>query len=393
VCVIREYYYPVCPRLQREVEALVESGYSVDILCLRRPGEPKRERIGDVEVHRFGLAHVRRGIGRYLAEYAGFFVWAFLKASLLHVKRKYSVVQVNTLPDALVFAAAFPKMSGARVILDMHEVMPELYASKFGGGPDRLDVRLVVFAERRSAAFADRIITVSKPTWEVLVGRGIPPSKLEIVMNAADERIFTPDSVGGPQSARHSSSELVLVSHGVLVERYGFQTIVRALASIRKSYPTMRLLILGEGEYEQTLRELTSELDLEGHVEFLGYRPLEEVVRILRGADIGVTANMRNSFTELIVPTKLMEFVTLGLPAVVARLPAVEEYFDETMVHFFEPDNPEDLASVVCSLAGDLEAARENARRTSQTFLAEYGWDTMKQRYLRVVDDLVSIGG
>lgn len=387
ICVIRQHHYPEDPRVRREVEALAESGYSVDILCLGRRGDPPRERRGRIEVRRFKLVHRRSGPARYLFEYGAFFLWALANASRLHARRRYSVVQVNTMPDALVFAAAVPKLLGASVILDMHEVMPELYVSKFG--ENHLAVRLIALAERLSTSFADRVLTVSKPTWKALVDRGIPPSKLEIVMNTADERIFS-SSDGERAPTRAQASGLTLVSHGVLIERYGYQTIVRALVEIRKSHPDVRLLIMGQGEYEAPLHELTRELELEKNVLFLGFKPLEEVVRVLRSADIGVTANTNDIFTQLIVPTKLLEYVALAVPAVVSRLPAVEEYFDETMVNFFAPDDAQDLAAVVCSVAANLNRARAVARRTRDRFLSEHGWSKASQRYVQVIDELVA---
>jgi glycosyltransferase involved in cell wall biosynthesis len=325
-------------------------------------------------------------------QYGVFFLWAFAQASRLHIRRRYDVVQVNTLPDALVFAAAIPKLLGARVILDMHELMPELYVSKFG--ERRFLVRLMALIERMSTSFADRVVTVSKPTWQVLVDRGIPSSKLEIVMNSADERIFfSCDRRGETDPSNSNTSKLTLISHGVLVKRSGYRTIVRALAEIRKIRPEVQLLIVGEGEEEAPLRELIRERRLERHVTLLGFRPLDEIARLVDAADIGVTANTKDVFTELIVPTKLMEYVALGVPAVVSRLPAVEQYFDETMVNFFEAGDPHDLASVVLSVADDLAAAREVARRTRDRFLREYGWTTMKRRYVQLVDEQAAAGG
>jgi glycosyltransferase involved in cell wall biosynthesis len=263
--------------------------------------------------------------------------------------------------------------------------MPELFASKFGD--NRRVVLLLELVERLSASFADRVLTVSKPTWKVLVDRGISPRKLEIVMNTADERIFSA-SDGLPTPTHNSDGGLTLVSHGVLIERYGYQTILHALTEIREIHPRVRLLIMGNGEYESTLHELVRELELEENVVLLGFKPREEVVSVLRSADIGVTANTNDIFTQLILPTKLMEYVALGIPAVVSRLPAVEEYFDETMVNFFDADDPKDLASVVCSVAGDLGTARATAERTRETFLNEYGWKKMKGRYIQLVDEL-----
>src|SRR5438270_13900169 len=125
-------------------------------------------------------------------------------ASVLHLRRRYAIVQVHTLPDVLVFAAAVPKLMGARVILDMHELTPEFYASKFGND-DGFVIRLIATLERLSASFAHRVLTVSKPTWKVLIERGIPPSKLEIVMNTPDERIFSIDPIPRSQHRERSS--------------------------------------------------------------------------------------------------------------------------------------------------------------------------------------------
>ena len=151
-------------------------------------------------------------------------------------------------------------------------------------------------------------------------------------------------------------------------------------------------MIVGEGEDEAPLRALISELDLEKNVTLLGFKPLEEVARIVKAADIGVTAKRDDVFTQLIVPTKLMEYVVLGVPAVVSRLPAVEQYFDATMVNFFEPNDPQDLASVVLSTADDLAKAREVERCTRAQFVNEYGWATMKRRYVQLVDELAAAG-
>ena len=91
----------------------------------------------------------------------------------------------------------------------------------------------MAFVERMSTSFADLVVTVSKPTWQVLVDRGIPPSKLEIVMNSADERIFS-RSDDLSDVTRSSNPGLTLISHGVLVERSGYQTIGRALSGDQK---------------------------------------------------------------------------------------------------------------------------------------------------------------
>ena len=72
VCIIRQNYYPLDPRVRREAEALEMLGLEVDVICLRRPGEPRRERRGLVTVYRLPLAHATGGPLRYVFEYGVF---------------------------------------------------------------------------------------------------------------------------------------------------------------------------------------------------------------------------------------------------------------------------------------------------------------------------------
>ena len=53
-------------------------------------------------------------------------------AAFLHLRRRYDVVQAHTIPDTVVFASIVPKLFGARVMLDLHECMPEFFSTKFG---------------------------------------------------------------------------------------------------------------------------------------------------------------------------------------------------------------------------------------------------------------------
>jgi glycosyltransferase involved in cell wall biosynthesis len=381
LCLVRHGYYPADVRVRREAEALVDAGYEVDLICLRAPGEPARERVGGVGVLRLPMTHRRAGLGRYLFEYTAFPLAAALVLAARQVWRRYDVVQVHTMPDHLVFSAAVPKLMGARVILDLHEAMPELYKSKFG--PSSRAVRIITAIERASVAFADRVLVVSEPHRDVIASHGIPREKLTIVMNAPDERLFAPLS-----ARRSGNGSLVLVSHGTLVDRYGYETAIRALAIAREELPNAQLLIIGEGEDAPRLRAIASELGLDDRVRFLGSRPIDEISSHIAGADIGVVANELDEFTDIVVPTKLMEYVVLGVPAVVARSQAVEAYFDEGSVRFFAPGDPRELARALVEVAGDPRRARARARRAAKAFLADHGWSRSRERYLALVAGL-----
>src|SRR5207302_11071815 len=116
ICIVRHDYYPD-GHVSRDAEALVEAGYEVNVVALRRPTEPARETLDGVNVFRLPVEHRRGSFWRYAWEYALFFVLATFLVTVLHVRKRFQVVEVDNMPDVLVFSAIVPRLSGARVIL------------------------------------------------------------------------------------------------------------------------------------------------------------------------------------------------------------------------------------------------------------------------------------
>ena len=135
------------PRVIREAEAAVDGGFKVDFITLRRDGEPARESINGVEMIRLKQTRYRGGgVLRYMASYLEFFLRCFVRTSWLHLSRRYRVVHVNNMPDFFVFCAIVPKLLGAKVILDIHDPMPNTFASKFKGGRRQPGVQVASLA-------------------------------------------------------------------------------------------------------------------------------------------------------------------------------------------------------------------------------------------------------
>ncbi|MDP2726139.1 MAG: glycosyltransferase, partial [Dehalococcoidia bacterium] len=241
--------------------------------------------------------------------------------------------------------------------------------------------------ERLSARFAHHVLCVSEPTREVLVGRGIPASKIHVVMNVADDQLFRPAPPGC--AGAEGDGGLRLMCHGTILERYGLQVAIEAVALLRGYIPGLRLSILGEGEYLPQLQALAATLGVEDSVVFHGYVPLREVPSYISGCHAGVVPNLRDCFTDLVLPTKLMEYVAMGKPVIASRTKAIERYFDNSMVFFFEPGQAHDLAERILELYRHSHKGVELARK-AQGFLRHYSWKTTGEAYVKVVRHLAA---
>jgi glycosyltransferase involved in cell wall biosynthesis len=386
-CMVVHAYYPLAEtRVQRESEALLARGYEVDVICLRLPTDVPEECHRGVQVYHLPVKQIRRnGFLILFLNYLHFFILAAIKLTQLHLRRPYHTVQVHNLPDFLVFCALIPKLNGVPVILDLHDLMPEFYAAHTGKGMAHWLTRLVVWQERVSCRFADHVITVTELWRRVLIGRGVPPAKISVVMNVADGEVFRRDAV---RPLPRTNGRFHLLYHGTQVRRYGVDLILKAVNRLRSEIPELRVSIHGRGDYHVVLRRLVDELNLNNYVQFnTEYVPLSDLPELICAADVAVVPYRRDVFTDGILPTKLMEYAALGVPAIVARTPAISDYFDDTMVEFFMPDDVDELAACI------LKLYRDQARRTAlvqnvNQFNERYNWTKLSNDYIALVESL-----
>lgn len=378
--------YDFDPRVRRKAEALVAAGYAVDVLALRAERGRKSYMLDGVNVHTLSLGKKRGSLLRYFTEYAAFFLWAFVRVPLLMRRRRYSVIDVNTLPDFLVFAPLLARWMGAQIVLDMHEITPEFYMSKYGIADSSRTIRFLKYIERISFGFADHVITINKPILDLLVQRGLPASKSIVIMNAVDEARFA--SWGPSARADVTTATFVMMYHGTLTKIYGLDLAIEAFASAHEEMPGAELWILGSGPEQDSLAVLARRHGLASKVKLLGQVPSADIPAWLKKCDVGILPIHRDVFLDFAFPNKLPEFVIAGKAVLVSRLKAIRHYFSEDALAYFEPDNPADLARHMVGLFRDPALRARLTVQASKEY-APIRWDVMKQRYLTLIDELV----
>jgi glycosyltransferase involved in cell wall biosynthesis len=370
-------------RVKREAQALRARGDTVDVICL--PSSCAGEEDG-VNVVRVPIKRYRGASpGAYLFSYLKFFSRAAWIALRLHRQNPYDVVMVCTMPDAIVLCALPLKLLGAKVILDVHDTMPELYQDKFRGKLGALVGRVLLIEERLSAALADRVLAVHQPHKERLIAAGIPASKIGVVMNAADSRIFKRP----PQSVAATEGRFKMVCHGTLARRLGLDIVLDAMALLRERLPDLQLEVIGSGDHINVLREKVRTLKLERQVIFRSEVAVERLPALLSTADVGLVPNLPSRATHLMLPVKLLEYVSLGIPVISARLRTIEHYFDDSSVRYFTAGSAQDLARAIEELHSRPQLRQQLAVH-AKAAAALISWSIERERFYSVVDSLLN---
>ncbi|PYR64395.1 MAG: hypothetical protein DMF91_00480 [Acidobacteria bacterium] len=385
VCLIVQSIYAFDPRVRRKAEALVAAGYSVDVLALRLGSGKKHCTLNGVNVYTISLGKMRGSLARYAYEYAAFFLWVFIRVPLLMRRRHYAVIDVNTLPDFLIFAPILARWMGASLILDMHEITPEFYMSKYGISHRSWLIRLLIWLERISFDFADHVLTVNEPIQSLLVRRGLAASKATVIMNAVDEARFASAS----NSARTAtvSDRFVMMYHGTLTRMYGLDIAIEAFGIAHRDMPGAELWILGSGSEEVGLADLIRHCGLESKVKLVGLVPSGEIPGWLNQCDMGILPFRRDIFLDFAFPNKLPEFIVMGKVVAMSRLNAIRHYFSEEALAYFEPNSPSDLAKQMVRVYGDRGLRARLAATASEEY-APIRWNLMKEQYLTLVEEL-----
>lgn len=386
-------YYANDPRPRRETEALQLAGMDVDVICLRKDSsEPALEVLNGVHIHRIPLKRRRAGKLTYVIQYFSFLVSAFMLLSWWRLGRRYHLVHVHNMPDFLVFSALLPKMLGARVILDLHDPMPELLVTIFGLQADSFSVRLLKFLEKRSVSFADHVLTVNQACKDIFSARSCAAKKIQVLMNVPDEGIFKYRScLDYPE--RDPAKPFVVMFHGSIVERNGLDIAVEALRALRKNVPVAELWIYGATTPFLTgVMDSVSKNGLSDSVRHLGAKSLDEIAAAIQTCDVGVIPNRNNAFTEINTPTRIFEYLSLGKPVISPRTRGITDYFGPDDMIYFQLGDAADLARQLEFVYRRPAEARAVTQRGQAVYLREC-WSHARGKFLGRVGELLSANG
>ncbi len=385
ICMLTYSCYLGDSRVIMYAEALAERGDQVDVLALRgAPNLPKQATFGNVNLVCLQSRFARNEKSRlsYLRPILRFLIASSIWITRQHPRKRYDLFHIHNVPDFLVFAACLPKLTGAKVILDIHDIAPEFYASKFGVEEDKgWTISALKWLERASAWFADHVI-ISNHLWlEKYATRTRANGKCSVFINNVDARIFR------PRANTRDDDKFIILFPGGLQWHQGLDIAIRAFQKVGAELPNAEFHIYGDGNMKDSLVALSHELGLDGKVRFLDPLPVRQIAEVMAAADLGVVPKRADSFGNEAYSTKIMEFMSLGVPVVVSSTKIDRYYFDDSVVRFFPSGDHDAMAREMVDLLTDT-AARDRQVARAIEYARANSWDSRKTDYLKLVDDL-----
>lgn len=382
ICMVSYSVYEYDNRVHRAAEALCARGDSVDVFCLGRDEELPAGNHDGVRLFRVQERVIdETHPGSYIKKMFSFFFKVFFLLTGAQILNRYDIIHFHNIPDIGIFCTIPAKLLGAGIILDIHDLVPEFTMRKFGFTETHGVTAILRWMERISCRYADHVLTVTELWRRIICSRSVPPSKCSVVLNAPYPPLFDPFR---GSSVRKGPKSFRILYHGALNEHFGVETAVRAMPLVIERFPEVVLDIVGNGREKMKLLRLSRSLLLDGHVRF--HKPVrrESIPPFIRYADMGVVPKRADTFADTALSSKLLEFVYMNKPVVVSRTTASQTYFEEPMVRFFEPGDPDDLACQIIDLIAYPDK-REQMKRATKRFVRRHPWERYAMRYFDVI--------
>jgi glycosyltransferase involved in cell wall biosynthesis len=386
-------HYPGDSRPRRAAEALAAQGVNIDLICLREDDrQPAHETYGNINVTRVQLKRHRGGKLSYVGQYAAFLLACFFYLARRAFTKRYDFVHVHNMPDILVFSAIIPKLLGAKIILDLHDPMPELMQTIFGLSENSLGVSILKRLEKWSIRFADLVLTVNLACKKIYSSRSCEPEKIKVVINSPDDDVFRMQGIraGNSNGKNGNGAEpFVIMYHGSLVHRNGFDLAMDSLEKVTKTIPHVRLKVCGERTafFEEVMRS-AQQRGLGKNVDYLGRCNVNQIVKAIEDCDLGIIPNHRNIFTEINTPTRIFEYLALAKPVIAPKARGIQDYFGDNDLLFFNLGDADDLARKIEFAYSHPSDVAETVKRGQEIYFS-HTWTRERRGLLDSVSELL----
>lgn len=376
-------FYERDNRVRRYAETLAEQGHEVDVIALSNDAsEDKCGSLNGVNIFRI---QKRSRNEKKKSDYAIRLVLFFIRSSLFltkkHLSQPYDIIHVHNMPDFLVFSAWYLKLTKTKIILDIHDIFPEFFITKFKKNKNSILYKALVLLEKVCVLFSDHVI-VANHIWEkTLLSRSTPAIKCTTILNYPDPKIFT------QQKRKSHNGKFIMMYPGSIHWYQGLDIAIKAFARISDQVPEAEFHIYGEGPTKKSLMNLIAQHNLNEKILFKKCLPLHEIAKKMAEADLGIVPKRATSFGNEAFSTKIFEFMLVGVPVIISETKIDKFYFNDSLVKFFRSDDEKQLAESMLLLIKNKEL-RDHLVENASEFIKQNSWAVKEKEYLDIINKL-----
>jgi glycosyltransferase involved in cell wall biosynthesis len=372
-------------RVWNQSRALVEAGWSVGVVCAAAAerDEPATETIDGVEIHRYPLRPASGG-----ADYGREYAQALLRIRALVreqvATRPPDVVHSANPPDFLLLAARSARAAGAAFVFDHHDLMPELFRTRYRrAGPP---YKALLAIERQAMQSADVVISTNESYRRLALARGgVDPANVFVVRNGPDLERFTPLP---PDPELHGGRRFLLAYLGMMGPQDGIDHLIGALAELgRRRGPDWRAILVGEGPVRPEMEALAASLGLADQIEFAGWRGDTDIRRILSSSDLCLAPDPPSPLNDVSTMIKVPEYMAMGKP--IASYDLAETRVSAGDAAAYAAPDPASLGELIDQLLDD-PGRRDEMARIAAARIPSLSWqhsvEVMLAAYERAIE-------
>ena len=384
-------YRPI-PQIFRRVviaNSIYKKYKNVDVLCIKQKGQNKSININGVTYYRIPISYNKKDKKTVqLSKIISFMIISFIKLLKSNRKNNYQIIHVHNPPDFIILSAIpFKIFFNTKIILDLHDMLPEAVSSNFGVDENHVFVRIARLIERLAIKCSDAIICTNAYDKKIILSRNIiDPEKIFIVMNTPDMELFKIEHLRKEDFGL--GNKFIIVFEGTIWKRRGIQTVIEAVEKLKDKIP-IYFVILGDGPDLDYLKNIVNDKNLNAFIEFTGWVDLKTLSEYISISDVCIIPFLKTKVNERGVPNKLFEYIVHEKPVVASRLTGMSLTFSDDQVLFFEPGNATDLAEKILWCYDNPREILKIVEHAKQRYEKEYTWDKVEKELYKCYESII----
>ncbi len=383
---VLESNFPPDIRVSNEAASLIESGHEVHIACFGKKDQAILDDLNGLTIHRFPIGNFIHKSSVGALKLPWYFNFWKRRLSALVSSEKFDAIHVHDLPLASV-ASHLRKKFKVKFVLDLHENWPALleistHTQTFLG--KRLcSITQWKDYEIKYATEADKVIVVVDEAKDRLTGLGVEAEKIYVLSNTLNMDLFDfPEQVRDPE-------HVTLVYGGAINYHRGLQYVIEAIPLLKDKIPNIRLWIIGQGSYLQTLKDLASSLKVSEFVKFWGWKQQKELLELISQSDYALIPHVRSPHTDATIPHKIFQYMYAEIPIISTDCLPLKRILEETGTGVCYKDrDAESFASVFLDLYANKSFLKENPESGKLWVEKKYNWTLEAKNLTKLYNDL-----